>query len=176
MQAFRFLVERYEGAVAGTVIGMLGRGPEADDAGQETFIRFYQSLHRFRGDASLKTYLTRIAINQSLKVLKKRTTWRQRFTLQNDGGWSDEPFVDGADTIDQNERIRLVHQSLDRLSPQHRAVVVLRMLEGYSTRETAKMLGIPQGTVMSRLSRAMSVLQSILKPLLTDELYANANE
>ncbi len=171
-QAFRYLVERYDRAVAGTVIGMLGRGQEAEDAGQETFILFYRALHSYRDEASLKTYLTRIAINQSLKALKRRQTWKQRFQLRSDLTPLPEPFVEGGDIINQQERIRLVHQALDQLTPQHRAVVVLRMLEGYSTREAAKLLGIPQGTVMSRLSRAMASLQSILNPLLSDEPHA----
>ena len=170
MRAFRYLVERYEGAVAGTVIGMLGRGPEADDVGQETFIRFFRALHSFRGESSLKTYLTRIAINQSLKALKRRQTWRQRFQLASMTPEQPEPLVEGEATIDRNERIRLVHRALDQLSPQHRAVVVLRMLDGYSTREAAELLRIPQGTVMSRLSRAMTKLRSILQPWLHNEI------
>ena len=76
--AFRMLVERYEGRVAATVIGMLGPGQEADDVGQETFIRLYESLDTFRGDAKLSTYITRIAINQSLKALRRRKRWTRR--------------------------------------------------------------------------------------------------
>src|SRR4051794_38893163 len=56
-RAFRLLVERHEGVVAATVAGMLGRGDDADDVGQETFIRFYRALGDFRGEASVKTYL-----------------------------------------------------------------------------------------------------------------------
>ncbi len=78
-EAFRCLVERYEGAVAATVIGMLGPGGEVDDVGQEVFVRFYRALDRFRGDSSLKTYLTRIAINLSLNELKRRRRWLDRF-------------------------------------------------------------------------------------------------
>ncbi|SVD24097.1 uncharacterized protein METZ01_LOCUS376951, partial [marine metagenome] len=63
--AFRVLVERYEPQVAATVVGMLGPGDEADDVGQETFVRFYRALAKFRGDAALGTYLTRIAMNLS---------------------------------------------------------------------------------------------------------------
>ncbi len=63
-RAFRELVHRYEDRVAATIIGMLGPGPDAEDVGQETFIRLYRSLDGFRGDSSLATYVTRIAINQ----------------------------------------------------------------------------------------------------------------
>lgn len=159
-QAFRSLVERYEGKVAATVIGMMGRGPEADDVGQETFIRLYRSLDRFRGESSLGTYLTRIAINESIKALKKRQRWTQRFFSRDDErlGLPDPPVDDGA-PLEQAEREHLLRQALDQLTPDHRAVVVLRMLEGHSTRETAAMLGIPEGTVMSRLKRAINTLQ-----------------
>lgn len=166
-RAFQLLVERYEGKVAATVISMLGRGPDADDVGQETFIRFYKSIDKFRGDASLGTYLTRIAINQSLKALKKRQKWAKRFFSRDDEDvYLEEPFAEGNKTIGERERKELVQQSLQRLNPDHRAVVVLRMLEGYSTRETAELLGIPEGTVMSRLSRALGNLEQLLKPLL----------
>ncbi len=168
-RAFRTLVERYEGAVASTVVGMLGPGPEAEDVGQETFVRFYRAMDAFRGDSSLRTYLTRIAINQSLKVLKKRKTWRQHFQLRSDTSPLHEPTINGEAIADRRERVQLVHRALDRLSAAHRAVVVLRMIEGYSTRETAQLLGVAQGTVMSRLSRAMKALRSIIRPWLDDE-------
>lgn len=166
--AFRLLVERYEGKVAGTVIGMMGRGAEADDVGQETFIRFYRSMDRFRGEANLGTYLTRIAINESLKALKKRQRWTQRFFSRDD----EETFVPEASSEDRlaledEDRARLLGQALDGLSPDHRAVVVLRILEEHSTKETAAMLGIPEGTVMSRLKRALASLQQHTK-MLTD--------
>ena len=159
-RAFQLLVERYEAKVAATVIGMLGRGPEAEDVGQETFIRLYRSLDRFRGDSSLGTYVTRIAINQSLKALEKRRTWRQRFFSPR----SNEDFVPEAvaerdTTLEEGERREFIDRALQSLSPDHRAVVVLRMMEEYSTRETAEILGMPQGTVMSRLKRAIDLLR-----------------
>lgn len=167
MAAFRSLVERYEEQVAATVIGMMGYGPEADDVGQETFIRFYRAMDNFRGDASLGTYLTRIAINQSLKALKKKKTWQKRFQSAEDNeqvvlevvGEEDSSFAD-------RERRDLIHRALARLSPDHRAVIVLRMLDEHSTKETAEMLGIAEGTVMSRLSRAMQKLEQLLRPVI----------
>lgn len=166
--AFRRIVERYESRVAATVIGMLGRSPEVDDVGQETFIRLHRALPSFRGDAALGTYITRIAINQSLKAIRKRQSWRARF-FSRDGDDYDavEPIVED-DPIADNERSRIVHEALQHLNPDHRAVVVLRMLEEYSTRETAEMLGIAEGTVMSRLSRAMARLERILGPIIRE--------
>src|SRR5882672_9233088 len=71
MSAFKMLVERYEGKVAGVIKPMLGDVPQAVDVGQEVFIRFYESLDKFKGESSLGTYLIRIAINLSLNEIKK---------------------------------------------------------------------------------------------------------
>lgn len=165
--AFKRLVDRYEDQVAATVVGMLGPGPEADDVGQETFIRFYEAMDQFRGEASLGTYLTRIAINQSLKAIRKRKRWYDRFFSRDDEeSFIDEPAVEGEEAIDENEHSEWVHTALQHLSEHHRSVVVLRLLEGYSTKETAEILDIPEGTVMSRLYRATDRLEELLGPLI----------
>lgn len=164
-RAFRELVERYEGAVAGVVVGMLGPGDDADDVGQETFIRFYRALGSFRGEASVKTWLRKIAMNLSLNALKRRRRFAWRF-LSRDG--APEPLPEPAVVIDgEVERVETqarVRAAIDRLGPRHRPVVVLRMMDGCSTRETAEILGLPEGTVLSRLSRAMRQLHDELRP------------
>jgi RNA polymerase sigma-70 factor, ECF subfamily len=158
--AWRALVERYEAPVAAVVIGMLGAGDEADDVGQETFIRFYRSLDAFRGEASLKTWLQRIATNLSLNALKRRKRGLRRFIDMDDADESTPQLQsDGAAQQTARANVELVRVAVAALSHKHRPVVVLRMIEGYSTRETAEMLGIPEGTVLSRLSRAMEQLK-----------------
>ena len=179
-RAFAAIVDRYEGRVAATVVSMLGPGDEAEDVGQETFIRLYRYLDRYRGDASLGTYLTRIAMNLSLTALRKRKRWFARFVSveSTPGGEPDDGrvpagpglemlAVDSDDgplgRLEQTERRHRVHQALADLNPDHRAVVVLRWIDGLSTKEAAVALGIPEGTVMSRLSRAMDRLAVTLK-------------
>ena len=163
-RAFRDIVERYESQVAATVVGMLGPGHEAEDVGQETFIRLYRSLERFRGESSLGTYVTRIAINLSLTALKRRKRWTSRFVRQDDRerGFPEASWDPRAD-LDREETACTVRAAVERLAPNHRAVVVLRLIDGYSTRETAEILGIPAGTVMSRLARAMDRLEDEMK-------------
>lgn len=167
--ACRALVARYEGMVAAVVIGMLGRGDEADDVGQETFVRFFHSLGRFRGEARLGTYLQRIAINLSLNALKRRKRQALRMAplevLDLDARAREAPH----DPAEAREIEAQVRAALDRLSPLHRPVVVLRMMEGYSTRETAELLGLPEGTVLSRLARASAHLRELLGPALRTE-------
>jgi RNA polymerase sigma-70 factor, ECF subfamily len=164
--AFRVLVERYEARVLATVTGMLGSCAEVDDVAQDTFIRFYKALRHFRGESAVATYLTRIAINQSLNALKRRKRWYQVFrsTEQLEGA-----EIDGmADySHEAAEEVALVNKALQRLSSEHRAVVVLRLIDGYSTAETAEMLDVPQGTVLSRLSRAQRKLREEVESLMT---------
>lgn len=157
---FKELVKRYESRVAATVVGMLGQCAEAEDVGQETFIRFYNGLKSFQGNSSVATYLTRIAINLSLNELKRRKR-RALFLYPKpveDMGLSSD------DTISTlfDEEHEIVEKALDQLDPKFRAVVVLRLIEGFSTAETASILKLPPGTVLSRLARAQTKLKEIL--------------
>lgn len=158
--AFGQLVQRYQARVAATVIGMLGPGEDAEDVGQEVFIRFYRSLDQYRGEAALATYLTRIAINLSLNALKRRRRRQRWQRLWGDSAVPDLP--DPAQDNDRDDDRALLEQGLRRLDPDARAVITLRLIEGYSTQETADLLGIKLGTVLSRLSRAQEKLRQIL--------------
>ena len=163
--AFRELVERYEDRVASVVIRMLGDTAEAEDAGQETFIRFYRSLHGFRGQASVGTYLTRIAINLSLTELKKRRRRSIFVPFTPPGTEHDAPEMDYADpaaSAEYDDTGDRVQKALNQLKPEFRSVIVLRLMEGYSTKETAEILGLPIGTVLSRLRRAQEKLKRML--------------
>jgi RNA polymerase sigma-70 factor (ECF subfamily) len=155
MAAFKVLVERYEGKVAGIIKSMLGGSPEALDTGQEVFIRFYESLDKFRGEAALGTYLIRIAINLSLNEIKKRKRNQAFFSTEESGlNVNIEPG-----NTDLKEA---VHYEINRLESEFKSVVILRMIEGYNTEETAEILNVPMGTVLSRLSRAQKKLKLML--------------
>ncbi len=156
LAAFKALVSRHEGKVAGVVRSMLGVTPEAEDVGQEVFIRFYEALNKFRGDSSVGTYLTRIAINLSLNEIKRR---KRRFSIfsKEEEGWH-KGAID--DRMDMNE---MITYEFNRLEPDFRAVATLRLVEGYSTEETATILGIPLGTALSRLARAQKKLRTALE-------------
>jgi len=160
-EAFRMLVERYEPAVARTVVGMLGQTEEARDVGQQVFIRFFRACGDFRGDSSLKTYLTRIAINLSLNELKRRKRFRKRFV-----GLDYAERIPASVTTPFSDDVRLVRRAVAELDEPFRAVVQLRLIEGYSVKETAEILEIPTGTVLSRLSRAQRKLARRLSPIL----------
>ena len=169
-RAFGELVNRYQARVASTVIGMLGQGPEADDVGQETFIRFYRALDSFRGDAQIATYLHRIAINLSLNALKKRKRQQNRFSRPEKELLESMPA--GPAPVTQFDDAAVVEKALNQLKPDFRSVVVLRLVEGYSTSETAALLNLPQGTVLSRLARAQRKLRTILGPYFEENGYS----
>jgi RNA polymerase sigma-70 factor (ECF subfamily) len=164
-RAFGALLERYERVVAATAIGMLGDGDEADDVGQETFIRFHRALASFRGDSSLKTYLVHIAMNLSLNALRRRRRLLTRFVSREEEDIDvPTPRVGPDGEVDAAELKAFVRTAVARLGEKHRAVVVLRMFQDCSTRDAARILGVPEGTVLSRLSRAMKELEQLLAP------------
>jgi RNA polymerase sigma-70 factor (ECF subfamily) len=162
-RAFRELMDRYIDDVSRTVAGMLGAGQEVDDIVQDAFIRLYRALPTFRGDASVKTYVTRIAINRSLDELRarKRRRWLRPWEeVDGQQEMAGETFA--SDETELSDRDRLLRQAVDTLPDGQRAVVVLRMIEEYSTEETADILGIAYGTVLSRLKRGLDKLKQTL--------------
>ncbi len=166
-EAFRELVKRYEPRIAATIIGMLGQCPEAEDVGQETFIRFYKNLRNFRGDSSVGTYLTRIAINLSLNEIKRRKR-RQTFFKRESNEVCNIPDEKTSRAYDDEKE--LVHWAIQKLEPKFRTVIILRLIDGYSTSETAEILGLPLGTVLSRLARAQQKLKEILLPYMGEKI------
>jgi RNA polymerase sigma-70 factor, ECF subfamily len=160
--AFRTLVLRYDTKVMGIIRGMLGPAHNVDDIAQEVFIRFFKSLAEFRGDASVGTYLGRIAINLSLNALKQRQRHQTRYTSMET-----EVVTPGSREEEMRSEAReVVAQALAQLEPEFKAVVVLRLIEGYSTKEAGEILDIPQGTVLSRLSRGQEKLKGIIEKLM----------
>ena len=142
---------------------MLGDMDIAQEIGQQTFIRFYKAMHSFKKEAKLSTYLTRTAINLSLNHLKRKQTFAQRSL---DLSKAINVKAD-SDTLDNKQ---VVHMALQMLDDKHSSVVVLRMIQGYITDETADILEIPKGTVLSRLKRGLEKLKKHLKEDLKYEL------
>ncbi|MBX9928861.1 MAG: sigma-70 family RNA polymerase sigma factor [Gemmatimonadaceae bacterium] len=164
-EAYRQLVRRYEGMVAGVVRGIVRDAALADEVGQEAFVKCFASLDRFRGDASLRSYLLTIATRLALNAVRGRTRWFRRAVFLDD---PDESVAldtgeDAARGVEQAETNAVVRAAVATLGADQRAVIVLRMFEGYSTREAAEALGVPEGTVLSRLKRAMDRLRVVLR-------------
>ena len=158
-EAFRHIVERYIDEVSRTVTGKLGPGPEIDDVVQEVFIKLHRSLHSFRGDSSLKTFVVRMAINKSLDALRKRKRMRWMQSWSHEEPWEPDSGERADQGMTDSEELKQLRAAVDRLPDNQRAVVVLRLIEDYSTEETARILDVPYGTVLSRLKRGVEKLK-----------------
>lgn len=161
--SYKEIIRRYKSSVSATVFGILGNTYEAEDVGQEVFIRFYNSIGNFRGDSSLGTYITRIAINLSFNELKRKKR-REWFSFSDKTENETGPVIE--DIRDRIEMKEIVQKAMQKLPEKNHEVIVLRILNGYSTDETAKILNIPQGTVLSRLARGEKKLKELLTPYL----------
>jgi len=166
--AFRNIVKKHQGHLAGTIKGMLGNVVEVEDVGQEVFIRFFKNINQFEGKSSLKTYLTRIAINLSLNELQKRKRQYKHFEKGESAKLKIEQKM--ISNEEQNDAKQLINKALEYLDPKFRTVLVLRAIQGYSTKETAKILDIPLGTVLSRLNVAQKKLKEVVLGLNPDYL------
>lgn len=162
--AFSEIVDRYRKLVARTVKGMLGDSVFAEDIGQEVFIKLYYSLPEFRGEAKLSTYIQRIAVNLTLNEIKRRKRFFSMFSQKGNSEMYEFEVAD-VDSQKKREATEIVNMALMRLEPKFRIVVSMRMLQGYSTKETAEILNLPLGTVLSRLSRAQEQLKKVIEKL-----------
>lgn len=133
---------------------MLGDFRLAEDATQDTFIRFYYSMGQFRGESSIKTYLSRILVNECRQKMRKH--WFRKvltFGALENTGQTDIHFTEEA-----HERMDLT-QSLMRLDLKYREVLLLHYYNGLSVKEISYVLGQPEGTVKSKLKRGRENLK-----------------
>lgn len=167
-KAYGEIVRRYEDMVAGIVKGMLGNIQQAEDVGQETFIRLFYSLSKFRGDSKLSTYIQRIAINLSLNEIKRGKRFVSLFSRsESEDNLQEKEIPDKLlKTEEDNDLKEILEKAIANLPADYKAVVVLRLIQGYSSKESAEILEVPVGTVLSRLSRARYQLQDEINKLM----------
>ena len=164
--AFGALVTRYQDRLYNTVFRLVGNAEDARDVVQDSFLSAYQSLTAFKGDSLFFTWLYRIAINNAISM-KRRQRAVLPLTPELESGTLGEP-ADPSEAarpgraLEMAEDERLIHQALGRLSPEHRAVLVLKDMEGRKYEEMAELLEVPIGTIRSRLHRARLELRDIL--------------
>jgi RNA polymerase sigma-70 factor (ECF subfamily) len=168
--AFARLVERYQDRLYGTVLRLVGCREEARDLVQETFVRAYENLGGFRGNSSVSTWMFRIAVNASLSHRRRKRPVRLEAATADDSrpiAWVDPAAPDPADKLVAAETEARVQQALDEMEEDQRALVVLRDIQRFDYQQLADILGVPIGTVKSRLHRARLTLRDKLRPLLT---------
>lgn len=166
--AFGELVRRYQDRLFNTVFRMVGNAEDAQDVVQDAFLNAYQSLESFKGDSQFFTWLYRIAINTAISLKRK-----QRAVLSiHPGGDGQiagtEPldvseFSRPGQALERAEEERRIQEALGRLSPEHRAVLILKDMEEQKYETMAEILQVPIGTVRSRLHRARLELRTLLR-------------
>lgn len=164
--AFGELVLRYQDRLFNAVLRVVDHADDALDVVQEAFLNAYQSLGSFKGDAEFYTWLYRIAFNSAVSLKRKK-----RAVVSLESGRNGESTTEPADdsegirpgeALERTEQHATLHAALVRLSPEHRAVLVMKDLDGLKYEEIAEVTGVPIGTVRSRLHRARLELRDLL--------------
>jgi len=161
--AFDELMRRYIGSIRRVTGSLMRSDPDADDVTQETFIRAFRSLRGFDERFQFYTWLRRIAVNLCFTCLKKRSRFRLVPLPNPDGEDQAADIEDPKSDVDTSGLRHDLGLALARLPSDQRAVFVLRVNEEMSYSEIGAALGIPIGTVMSRLNRARAKLRELLK-------------
>ena len=164
--AFGELVTRYQARLYNAAIRVVGHPDDAVDVVQEAFLNAFHALPSFKGDAEFFTWLYRIAFNAAVSQKRKR---RPVVSLDAPAGGEarPEPADPSEDTrpgaaLERTEDERLLHAAIGRLSDEHRAVLLMKDIDGLKYEEIAAVLGVPVGTVRSRLHRARLELRNLL--------------
>lgn len=178
-EAYADLVRKYQDRVFNTCWRICGHLEDASDITQEAFLKAFEGLDRFRGQSGFYTWVFRIAVNLALShrraAARSRTvSWDQRTDASHTQAaelarrGATDPVDDPARAQSRAELHGHVAAALGTLDHDHRAVIVLRDIEGFDYGQIAELLEIPPGTVKSRLHRARAALYEAIEPVLTD--------
>ena len=171
--AFDQLILKYRERLYSIIYNLCSNREDAADLTQETFIKAFSSIKRFKGKASFYTWLYRIAVNSTLTYLK-RNRMRHFFSFENiNEEVSSSEIVEALSVKIKSEKAALMNElqeklneALQKLSDKHRTVVVLYEIEGLSHQDISNVMGCSVGTIRSRLHYAKQQLQAYLKDYL----------
>jgi RNA polymerase sigma-70 factor (ECF subfamily) len=177
--AFDVLIERYKGKLYATIYHMTSNHEDAADLLQETFLRAYRALPKFKSEAKFSTWCYRIAVNVTINHLRQQRN-RQALSLDSfdlDANELEEfrdssavhPMESGRAREEELHRLQLaLNEAIQSLSEKHRAAVVMHDVQGMTHAQIADILGVPEGTVKTRLFHAHRLLQKKLGRFLKD--------
>jgi RNA polymerase sigma-70 factor (ECF subfamily) len=170
-EAFQELVFRHRDKIYARAFLMMRNEDEAMDLSQEAWVKSWQRLVQFQGDSSFATWITRIVINLCLDELRRQKKVRAESIedLQEEAGGVERQMPvewnNPTEGLEKDELRRRIDAAMDKLSPAHRAVLMLHEFDGLEYKEIAKRIGISIGTVMSRLFYARRRLATLLQGL-----------
>jgi RNA polymerase sigma-70 factor (ECF subfamily) len=175
-RAFVELVRRYQGRLTNLVSRLLNDRECADDLAQEVFVRVYVHRRNYRRGSKLSTWLFTIAANLAKNEIRRRVRRRNWFSLDalqevlKDSATVLADRTEGRETTLEREQLQAaVGQAIATVPEKYRLALVLRDIEDMAYEEIAQVLGIPGGTVRSRINRARSMLKRKLQPLMRRE-------
>ncbi len=170
-RAFDLLFSRYQHKIAGLVSRYVRTNEEIEDIVQESFIKAYRALPRFRGESAFYTWLYRIAINTSKNYLVARSRRPPDVDIDAEEG----EYADGSDSLRESENpensltrdqlARVIDQAIRDLPDDLRSAVTLREFDGLSYEQIAEIMDCPVGTVRSRIFRAREAIDERIRPL-----------
>jgi RNA polymerase sigma-70 factor (ECF subfamily) len=173
--AFKKLVEAYYEMVYAVAYGVLGNREESKDTTQEVFLKVFREIYKFEGKSKFSSWLYRITVNAAIDLARKRRPYQslEKEEVEEEGHAGAERFSDPhpgpREMLSKEEEKQMVNRALEQLTPEHRAVLVLREWEDLSYEEIAEALGIDRGTVMSRLHYGRKKLAEILEVMFKEE-------
>lgn len=174
-EAFAYLLSVYQNPVFNFISHIVDNGSDAADVLQEVFINVFKGIKRFRGESSLRTWIYRIAVHEALNHRRGwlRRHLREPLSVEEGNG---DPLMGLAEAqarvetpyqaLEQSERQALLRRALSTLAQPYRTVVFLREIEGLTYEEIARVIGVTEGTVKSRLMRGRLLLRQKLTALL----------
>jgi RNA polymerase sigma-70 factor (ECF subfamily) len=163
-QAFETLVRRHMTDAFYVAYGYVGNAEDARDLSQEAFVKAYQARARFDESRPFYPWLYRILKNHCLNFV---TRGHRHISLDDENEHREipSPAASPLEDLEEGERKRLVRTALDRLSEDHREIIVLKNFKDHSYKEISDILGIPIGTVMSRLFYARQALRALIEEI-----------
>jgi len=170
-EAFGELVGKYQSRLFNTLLHVVGSREEAEDVVQEAFVQAYLKLASFGGRSAFYTWLYRIAFNASVSRHRRRRPEVSIDQYRQQTG--DQPEDEGegpAELLLRGERVEQVRAAIATLGEDHRAILILRDMEGCCYETIAEILDLPPGTVRSRLHRARLQLRDELRTVLQENL------
>jgi RNA polymerase sigma-70 factor (ECF subfamily) len=171
-EAFDELVTRYRTRIFGMIYNMVHSEQDAWDLAQDSFVKAWRSIKRFRGHSSFYTWIYRIVMNVTIDWLRKKQVkgagaeFDDAVELKEiDPASRTVPKADALpfETMERSEIRARIEKAIAQLSPEHRAVILMKEIEEMQYHEIAEALGCSIGTVMSRLFYARKKLQTLLK-------------
>ncbi len=170
---FSVLVDAHKNIVFTVALRMLKNREEAEEVSQDTFIKVYKSLNRFKGDSKLSTWIYRIAYNTCLDRLKKSKKDLKNISMDEIEGFEIEHVDNALEQIASSERSDLIKNCIGKLSPKDAAILTLFYFEEKSLKELGKILNKNENSIKVGLFRARGRLANILKQHLEPEIIEN---